>query len=132
MDKRKEFGKYIQVLRQDRGLTKRQAAMKLGYKGLGTLHSVEQGVAPIPIDKIHPIAKLYKVDAEEILDKLKIYEPELYAKYITPEKDFAEYLVYKIKNFSKSKTAHRLASLSLIIYKMSTKNKPQVLPEIAR
>jgi len=122
MDKRKEFGNYLRSLRKARGLSERQVAIKLGYKGTGTTHQVEQGISPLPVEKIHPIAKLYRVDAEEIIEKLKIYEPELYAKYMILEKDFSEYLLHQIKNFSKSKTARRIAELSLIIYKLSTKN----------
>jgi len=122
MDNRKKFGRYIRSLREKRGLTKRQAAIKMGYKGLGTIHSVEAGVSPLPIDRIHPTAKLYKVDVEEILEQLKKYEPDLYNKYMTLERDFADYLLHQVKNFSKSKTVRRLAGLSLIIYKLSTKN----------
>jgi len=122
MDKRKKFGRYIRSLREARGMSKRQVAIKLGYKGTGTTHLVEQGFTPLPVEKIHPIARLYKVDVEEILEKLKEYEPDLYAKYMTLEKDFSDYLLNQVKNFSRSKTVRRLAGLSLIIYKMSTKN----------
>lgn len=122
MDNRKKFGRYIRSLREKRGFTKRQAAIKMGYKGLGTIHSVEAGVSPLPIDRIHPIAKLYQADVEEILEMLKRYEPDLYDKYMILERDFADYLLHQVKNFSKSKTARRLAGLSLIIYRLSTKN----------
>ena len=122
MDKRKQFGRYIRSLREARGMSKRQVAIKLGYKGTGTTHLVEQGFTPLPVEKIHPIARLYEVDVEDILEMLKKYEPGLYDKYMTLEKDFADYLLHQVKNFSKSKTARRLAGLCLIIYKMSTKN----------
>lgn len=132
MDRRKEFGSYIRSLREERGITKRQAAIKLGYRGLGTLAQVERGLTPLPIEKIHPLAKLYKVDVEEILDKLKACEPELYRKYMAIEKDLTDYIMEQIKNFGRSKVVQRLAGLCLIIYTLSTNQGPQVSPETSR
>ena len=122
MEKRKKFGEYIRSIRLERGLSQQKVSEKLGYKTLGVLHGVERGLSPLPIDKIHPLAKLYNMDVEEMLEQLKECEPELYNKYMTLERDLSEYLLHQVKNFTKSKTVRRLAGLSLIIYKMSTKN----------
>jgi transcriptional regulator with XRE-family HTH domain len=119
-------------MRTKEGLTLQEASERLEYKTIGTLANVERGITPLPVEKIHPIAKLYKVDVEEILDKIKECEPELYRKYMTLEKDLFDYLTDQIKNFGRSKVVQRLSALSLIIYNLSTTRSPQVLPDSVR
>ena len=117
MADRKKFGSYIRSLRKEKGITKRQLAENLGYKGMGTIHLVEQGTTPLPIDKIHPLARVLTVDVEEILEQLKDCEPELYRKYTLLEKDLLDYLLEGIKSMGNSRAFKRISqSLSLIIY----------------
>ena len=132
MGDRKEFGRYMRSIRHEIGFSLQKASEKLGYKTLGTLQYVERGLGPLPVEKIHPIAKLYKIDVEEILEKVKECEPELYRKYMALEKDLFDYLTEQIKSLGRSKTVQRLAGLCLIIYKLSTTERPQVFREISR
>lgn len=117
MANRKSFGEYIKSVRQEQGLTLQEASETLGYKSVGTLVNVERGLGPLPVEKIHPLARLYKIEVEEILEQLKECEPELYRKYILLEKDLLDYLLEGIKSMGKSKAFKRISqSLSLIIY----------------
>jgi len=132
MANRKSFGLYIRSIRMREDLTLQGAAEQLGYKTIGTLANVERGITPLPVEKIHPIARLYQVDVEDVLEKVKECEPELYRKYMALEKDLFDYLTEQIKNLGRSKTVQRLAGLCLIIYKLSTTERPQALREISR
>jgi len=91
------------------GLTLQGTAEQLGYKTIGTLANVERGITPLPIEKIHPIAQLYKIEVEEILEQLKECEPELYRKYILLEKDLLGYLLEGIKSMGNSKAFKRIS-----------------------
>lgn len=86
--RRAEFAKYIKDIRERRGLSKFKASVALGYRSDGVINQIEQGRAPIPVEKIHAIADLYGIELEELLDKLQECEPELYAKYVTLERAF--------------------------------------------
>ncbi len=99
MEKRKEFGRYIQEMRESKGISKRRAAAALGYKGLGTIHSVEQGINPLPVEKIYPLARIYEVDVGGIIEKLKECEPELYEKFVSLEKDFFDEFTRRVRRY---------------------------------
>jgi len=80
-EKRIDFGKYLKAHREKKGLSKRKASLALGYKSDGTINSVEQGFGPLPVEKIHPVAELYGIPLDELLDRIRTHEPQLYAKY---------------------------------------------------
>jgi len=109
MANRKSFGEYIRSIRIEQGLTLQGSAEQLGYKTIGTLANVERGITPLPVEKIHPIARLYKVEVEEILEQLKECEPELYRKYILLEKDLLGYLLEGIKSMGNSRAFKRIS-----------------------
>jgi len=95
-DKRLEFGRYIREARQKRGLSKFKASKALGYKTDGVINQVEQGKCPIPIDKIHPYARVLNIDPQELLDKIQECEPELFVKYLRLEKDIIEHFSARV------------------------------------
>jgi len=109
MGNRKSFGEYIKSMRHKEGLTLQEVSETLGYKSVGTLVNVERGLGPLPVEKIHPIAQVYKIDVEEILEQLKECEPELYRKYILLEKDLLGYLLEGIKSMGNSKAFKRIS-----------------------
>ena len=123
MANRKSFGEYIRSIRIGEGLTLQRAAEQLGYKTIGTLANVERGITPLPVEKIHPIARVYKVEVEEILEQLKECEPELYRKYILLEKDLLGYLLEGIKSMGNSKAFKRISqavSYNIYYWKLKT------------
>jgi len=109
MGNRKSFGEYIKSMRHKEGLTLQEVSETLGYKSVGTLVNVERGLGPLPVEKIHPIAQVYKIDVEEILEQLKECEPELYRKYILLEKDLLGYLLEGIKSMGNSRAFKRIS-----------------------
>ena len=132
MANRKSFGEYIRSIRIGEGLTLQRAAEQLGYKTIGTLANVERGITPLPVEKIHPIARVYKVEVEEILEQLKECEPELYRKYILLEKDLLGYLLEGIKSMGNSKAFKRISqavSDNIYYWKLKT---AQLFREIDR
>ena len=48
MERRKEFGRWIKSIRQEKGLTMQQTAELIGWKTPGGLNSLERGVGAIP------------------------------------------------------------------------------------
>ena len=86
MGSREGFGRYIRAIRESKGMSRLKLARVLGYTSEGTIHSVEFGRTPLPIDKIHPLAEVLGIDLEELLRKLEECEPELHAKYQTLKK----------------------------------------------
>lgn len=101
LDNRREFGRYIQRIREERGISKRRAAAALGYKGLGTIHSVERGINPLPVEKVYPLARLYEVEVGVIVEKLRECEPELYKKFMSLERDFFGEFVRRVRSLGK-------------------------------
>lgn len=83
MTKRREFGQCLKSIRMEKQLTLIKASEALGYKSIGTVNNVEQGLTPLPIEKIHAIADLYGMDLEALLVKIADCEPELYRRYQT-------------------------------------------------
>lgn len=90
MTKRYEFGKYMKAWRVAAGLTLHGAASVLGYKSIGTINNVEQGLTPVPVEKLHPLIKLYSLDPVDFLTKLADCEPELYERYMTLRRQFED------------------------------------------
>ncbi len=100
-EKRKEFGRWIQTIREEAGLTKMGAATALGYKSFGTIHTVEQGVTPLPVERIHPICRLYKLDVDKMVGMIEKCEPELFTKYKKLQNDFFQHFATKLANATK-------------------------------
>lgn len=87
MEGRNAFGAWMKAKRRENRLTLHQVSQDLGYKSHGTLNGIEMGLQPLPVEKIHPLCKLYEIALGEMLDKLEEYEPELFLKYTTLEND---------------------------------------------
>jgi len=83
MNKRQEFGYWIKSVRNGKGFTLRRVSESLGYKSRGTIVGVETGYTCLPMDKIHPLARIYDLPLEDLLEKIQECEPELYRKYTT-------------------------------------------------
>ena len=81
MNGREEFARYVKSARESVGLSKFAAGKALGYQSDGTINAIEQGRMPLPVEQIHPMAKLYGLDIDEFLGKLGQCEPKLYRKY---------------------------------------------------
>jgi len=94
---RKDLAIYLRSARNKANLSKFRAAQILGYKSDGTINAIEQARAPLPIEKIHPIARAYNLNIIDLLNMIKHCDPELYNKYLTIEKDITR---HKLKNFS--------------------------------
>lgn len=90
VDKRKELGWWLRDIRKRRGYSLTGAARRLGYATKGTLTNIECGIASIPIEQIHPIARLYEIDLTEFLKKLEECQPDLYRKFSILEKNFRD------------------------------------------
>jgi len=103
--KRKEFGEWIKNIRNEKKMTLRDASERLGYKTRGTMAGVESGQMPLPIERIFEIAKLYEIEINDLLAKLKECEPELYEKYQTLEEGFERTLFQKIRSYGKGSRA---------------------------
>lgn len=88
VEKRKEFGEWLRSVRKQRDLSLNGAARRLGYATKGTLIGIECGQASIPIEKVHPIADLYGINLQVLLDKLQECEPDLHAKFMSLQNNF--------------------------------------------
>lgn len=109
-ESRFKFGRYMKELRLRKGLSKKRASIALGYKSDGMINTIEQGFGPIPIEKIHPISRLYDIDPDEIIEKLRDCEPELHEKYMQLQRDISRHLVDrigKIESHEKAEIARR-------------------------
>lgn len=95
---RKAFGKWIKGIRKKRKLSQFKAGVLVGYRSNGTINSVEQGLTPLPIEKIFDIAYAYDISVQEILEKLKEYEPEQYRKFKALEERFERRMLRKMNN----------------------------------
>lgn len=93
MTKREEFGSWIRTIRKQKGISLKEVSTSLGYKSRGTIICVETGYTSLPVEKIHPLAKLYGLDPSEILDKIRECEPDLYAKYRTLTRDILHHYI---------------------------------------
>jgi transcriptional regulator with XRE-family HTH domain len=64
-------------------LTQKEMAKYLGYEKPNVITMFKQGLTKIPVDKIPRIAKLFNVDAAELLKlAMKEYEPKKYEAII--------------------------------------------------
>uniref|UniRef100_A0A6H1Z7A4 Putative DNA binding, helix-turn-helix domain containing protein n=1 Tax=viral metagenome TaxID=1070528 RepID=A0A6H1Z7A4_9ZZZZ len=96
LKQRKQFGNWIKIIRQDSGFSLWGLSKKLGYESRGTLANIEQGIGPLPVEQIHPIAKALNIEVSELLEKIKECEPELYEKYTTLERDITRHFSSRI------------------------------------
>lgn len=99
-DKRKEFGLWLRDIRKRRGFSLVGAARRMGFGTKGTLVSVECGLATIPLEKLHPLADVYEVDLQELLEKLRECEPDLHARFISLQNNFFQDFAKKISMMS--------------------------------
>lgn len=101
LERRKEIGKFLKDSRNKAGLTLMEASVELGYQSTGTLHNVEMGLTPLPIEKIHPISEDYDLDLRELLGKIAECEPNLYNKYVVLRDDIVYSFVQDAMYYSK-------------------------------
>lgn len=92
-DKRGDFGLWIKAKRTEKGLTLQSVSDALGYKAIGPINNLERGIATVPVERIHPLARALGIPVEEILDKIRECEPDLFEKYQTLRKDIARHLI---------------------------------------
>lgn len=93
---RMEFARYIKAARENAGHSKFGAAKALGYQSDGTINAMEQGRMPLPVEQIHPIARLYVIPIDELLDKLKECEPAVYKKYLKLREDIVTHFAKQV------------------------------------
>jgi transcriptional regulator with XRE-family HTH domain len=105
LKKRREFGEWIKDKRKERGITLLDLAEKMGYNSRGTIGGVEAGQMPLPVEKIFRLAEILRIPLNDILEKIRECEPELYEKYITLEQGFEKALFQKIRSYGKAKGA---------------------------
>jgi len=63
---RRALGQFIAQKREAAGKSQREVAEELGYQTSQFVSNVEQGKAPLPIDKIKAWARSIKADSREI------------------------------------------------------------------
>ena len=56
-DIKKKIGNRIRLMREKKGMTQEQLALKVGYDSRSTICCIETGSRGVPIDKIIEIAK---------------------------------------------------------------------------
>jgi transcriptional regulator with XRE-family HTH domain len=94
---RKEFGSYIKGIRNKRGLSQHKLSALLGYKSNGTLNALEQGFAPLPLEKIHPLIAVLGISLGDLLARLRDCEPELYDRYMLIKKQFTDEIMDNLR-----------------------------------
>lgn len=88
MEKRKEFGKWLQEQRQRAKLSQVEAAKQLGLDSKGLVVSYENGMAPIAIKRLFDVARVYRIPMNVLLTKLTECEPDLHETYIVLKDHF--------------------------------------------
>ena len=70
-------GSHLRALRNERGLSQRQLAQKLGYKHHTLVAHVEAGLMKLPPEKLRAWADALQVPAPDMARHLlRMYEPE--------------------------------------------------------
>lgn len=77
MEKRREFGSWLQQKRQEAGLSQRQVARKLGFQSSGSVVGYENAISPVPLKRIFDLAEIYDIPMPEMVEKLHEYEPRI-------------------------------------------------------
>ncbi|MEN0060017.1 MAG: helix-turn-helix transcriptional regulator [Bdellovibrio sp.] len=82
----KELGSYLSQKRLEAGLSQRNVSDHLGYSTPQFVSNWERGVSHPPIGQIKSLAKLYKIDAEEVFkillkETLKEVEADLRQRF---------------------------------------------------
>lgn len=96
-----DFGQWMQQKRRDAGLSQREVAQRLHYnKSLIALW--EGGLSTIPLERLFDLSGLYKISMEEILIRLRLFEPERARKF---EELAEKFLLYHFKRFEALKSA---------------------------
>lgn len=90
MGSREEFGRYLRAIRDRRNISRLRLARVLGYTSEGTIHNVEFGRTPLPVEKIRPLAFALGIELNEFLAKLEECEPGVYLRYVTLKKQFED------------------------------------------
>lgn len=73
---RRKAGAYLRSLREERGLTQRDVAEKLGYDYYTMISQVETGAARLPPEDVLAWAAIYGIDASEMARRLLyFYDP---------------------------------------------------------
>lgn len=89
---RKDFGNWLRSRRKKAGLTTKQVAHHWGVCE-ARVKQIECGYDPVPLFRLFDIPDLYELDLEEILERLRSAEPDLYARYRLLERKFLELFV---------------------------------------
>ncbi len=93
---RVEFARYMRSAREKAGLSKFAAGKALGYISDGTINGVEQGRTGLPVEQIHPVSRLYGIPIDELLEKIKECEPNLYKKYLRLQEDIITHFAKQV------------------------------------
>ena len=89
---RKEVGKYLKALRQQKDLTQVAVSQALDYKYFTFVAQIEQGKSRVPPEDWGRWARLYGVDPETFGRRLlKHYDPHVYEIcFMTGKKDLKD------------------------------------------
>ena len=96
MGDRVAFGKWLQLKRQERGISQTEAAKKLDFLSKASIVGYENGISPVPIKRMFDLCEAYNIEVEEMLDKLKEYEPQIYEKFRFLEDRFFQHFIKKV------------------------------------
>ena len=73
------LGDYLREAREKSGLSQAEVAENLGLKSAQSISNIERGVAPLTQSKIAALARLLKIDPEDIIE---IILTEVRGKYL--------------------------------------------------
>ena len=104
MDKRREFGNWLQKKRKEAGLSQREAAVKLGFTNSYSVVAYENGISPIPLKRLFDISTVYKIPMSELLEKLEEYEPRIHTEFLELEANFKRRFDLQFEAFRKGST----------------------------
>jgi transcriptional regulator with XRE-family HTH domain len=82
----KALGEYLKDKRSETGLTQSDVAKKLGYSTPQFISNFERGLCAPPLKNLKLLVKLYKLDANELIDVILNEEEESLRKTLNIRK----------------------------------------------
>lgn len=77
-EERKRVGALLAKIREDGGLTQREVADNLGYKGHNFIYLVERGKSKVPANKIDDFVRAYDADVKLSSALIRAFHPEMW------------------------------------------------------
>jgi len=104
---RKGLGKYLKGKRLEAGLTQHGASALMGYRSNGTVNTIEQGINPIPIERVFDFSEIYKIPINDLLGKLKECDPERHELFMALQWRFERLILSKMMGYAEGESLHK-------------------------